>query len=492
MPSSDQPPETGSTARMLEVAARASSGGKGETETREVITQEDGSKIVRVRRRKRVSQAPAALLQSSEEEEKLFHLKLLLWSVVSFVVIGLILLGVFVFQIFAHNSPSRVAEIETAIGEHVQAEVNFKGYRVGRASVNVDSITAQSARPNTYDAKFKGLEFKLNSPQLLLGKLVGTKGYAKEAQITLATPSLTYSDAEAAPLVIPYEHTSLSVDRVNVTWGFDGPQKHRFAINHAEGKFMRRKKGGFQANIRNGLILNSGTLPPVWEQSSLIIDSAGLTINSLRLSDGDVGILSLEGSYERGGPATQDLSANIENLKLQNIHPQLARVVEARISTPKSTDKRSYARLNPVDSSFEITSDFLASESGFVLKHFQFLDYISNKLGSLSQASIVCNKLCQGTITISPTGYQFKDLDLESIANIAITGDLQISADGSLSGDLSVGLPVSDIISNFPHVKRGSVETRRGYVWIPLTLSGTTDLPKDDFAINLEKTVASF
>jgi len=342
---------------------------------------------------------------------------------------------------------------------------------------------AESAHP--YSVEIKNLAVPLKPELLLLGKL---EGDSPSAGFSLLKVNSTFFQNEnlshSETLNLPYSHKNISVENANLIWGNSGKEKHRFSIANAEGKFSKREDQTLQAIMRKGIISNSGTLPPVLDNAIFVFNEDKITIQSLVFGDGDVGKLSLSGEYIKSAEGEQEIACQIEKMQLQNLHPHLKTLLEARITT-----KEGIARISAQNQGFGINGDFQASKSGFVLKNFQFLHDISSQIGSLAQPSANFGKLSQGSIEITEKGYHFSNLNFESISNLALMGDFNVDVDGNASGKLSVGIPVSKIKQAYPEVNETDFKVARGFVWIPTYVSGTVDLPKDDFWNNFKKGV---
>ncbi len=472
---------------MLKVARAKTGNTGGESETREVVVQDDGSKIVRVKRRRKKKTNATNDIISSNEADQAFHLKLLLWFVIGLVALAAVVAGIIFFRIVSLNSSSEIVKLQDSAEKAFIADVSIKGYRVGAKKTKIDhlSISNKTESAHPYSVEIKNISVPLKPELLLLGKL---KGDSPSAGFSLLKVNSAFFQNErlshSANLDLPYTHKNVSVEDANLIWGNSGKEKHRFTISNAEGKFSKRDDQTLQAIMRKGIISNSGTLPPVLSNAIFVFDKDKITIQSLVFGDGDVGKLSLSGEYMKDGEGEQEIECKIEKMQLQNLHPHLKTLLEARITTKKGT-----AKVSAQNQSFSINSDFQASKSGFVLKSFQFLHDISSQIGSLAAPSANFGKLSQGTIEITEKGYHFSNLNFESISNLALMGDFDVDVDGKVSGALSVGIPVSKIKQAYPEVNETDFNVARGFVWIPTNISGTVDLPKDDFWDNFKKEV---
>jgi hypothetical protein len=84
---------------------------------------------------------------------------------------------------------------------------------------------------------------------------------------------------------------------------------------------------------------------------------------------------------------------------------------------------------------------------------------------------------------------ELKDIQLDADGMLRIEGSITVR-EGKLDGELRVGISPS-LIQWLPS-GRGKVfeENRDGYIWTPVRVSGTTDLPQEDLSKRLVQAAA--
>ena len=478
---------------MLKVA-RAKSGGdqSGESETREVVVQDDGSKVVRVRKRVRKNKSATDELLSSEEEEKSFHLKLLLWFVIGLVLLAALIAGLLFFKTLSYNNTSEIGKVHEGIEESMDADVTLRGYRVGVNQANIGDFTANS-RPDSrseYSLQLREIQIPLKPELVLLGRLEGESARAQTGVLKVAKASFLPEVSPLSPIKLPFGHQGLHVENMNFAWGDSPRMKDHIKISGVESKFAYRSGNVIQMIFRGGAITNSGTFPPFLNNAVILMEQQKITVQSLNFGDGEVGEVTLTGEYVKGGEDEQEMGLQIEKVKLENINPVLKGILEARISS--NPDKKGSISINPKANEFKISADFQASDSGFYMQYLPFLDYIYNEIGGLSSAAVSFNRLSQAKLEVTKDGYHFKDVNFESIAKLALRGEFSIALDGALGGELEVGLKLSKLKEYYPKLTGENTTTNRGYVWIPFTLTGTVENPKDNFSKVVRDTFSDY
>jgi len=218
---------------MLKVARAKTGDTAGGSETREIVVQDDGSKIVRVKRRRKKKTNATNDIISSNEAEQAFHLKLLLWFVIGLAALAAVVAGIIFFRVVSLNNPSEITKLQDSAEKAFIADVSIKGYRVGAQKAKVDYISiqnkAESAHP--YSVEIKNLAVPLKPELLLLGKL---EGDSPSAGFSLLKVNSTFFQNEnlshSETLNLPYSHKNISVENANLIWGNSGKEKHRFSI----------------------------------------------------------------------------------------------------------------------------------------------------------------------------------------------------------------------------------------------------------------------
>jgi len=460
--------------RVAQAKARGSSTSE-ESESREVIVQEDGTKVVKVRRKKRKSNSSNELLSSSEAE-KTMHLKLLIFSLIGMVAIALILGGLIAFKTAYYNNPSHIEKLKTSISQRTQSHAELKGFRVSSSSSLCDRLFLEAPlNGNTsYHLDLRKTQLPLNPFSLIKGSFEGTKATADYALLTLENKTIPAPQAGQPDSDFLFTHSGLSIQNANLSIG-NPHSKSSLKVLEANAKIMKRENGT-QVLLRNGKLRNGRTLPPYLESASIFKQEKTITLQNFLLGDGDVGTLGLTGQMDYATRDVFELNAKVEKLKLEKLHPNLGAVIDGRISSQSG-----HFLLDTTSGEYEMETSFTCSESGFVLKFFAFLKHINERMGSVNSSYTSFAKIAEGTLTLTNEAYHFTDLNLLSISEIAVRGDLTVGLNSSLSGDLKIGIPPSKIAISYPNVDTDDLTSEQGFVWIPISVYGTTKIPEDNF-----------
>jgi len=473
MPESDKDVERLSSERMLRAAERKS-GSQG-SETREVITQEDGTKIVRVRKRKRKSNVDSDSLTNSDDK---LNMRLFLGIIISLVVLSIVGIGFLSFRVVSLNKPSEINRLTETANTTFVTDTEIKGYRLGYNKVKVSQfvIKENETSPIGYKLQINSIKAPIDPYQLFLGKLSGGLAQASSAVLEVS-PNFINQPVFSNKWESSYSHDSLSIDSLDIILG----ESKKSKVAGANATFTKKDKS-LIFTLREGALIGSGAFPSVLEKGRIHFDEDKISVESLVFNDGDSGKIALSGDIYNG--KEQALDYKIEGLSLERMNNFLGEIISARINSDSGR-----AHFNFEEGTYTLSSDFRSSVRGVTLKRFLFLIDIKETFGMVDRAELSFLDEARGRLTISNDGYRLHDLNLYNAPNLRVQGEVNVDLKGKLSGQLSVGFSVSKITSAFPNIDRSKLSVIGGFVFIPATLSGTTNIPKDDFFTNLRKIV---
>ncbi len=454
-------------------------------ETREVIVQEDGTKVVRVRRKKRKSSTNDELLSTAEDEKK-SYVKLLLISLAAFATIAIILLGIFFFKIAYYNNPDFITNLENAFSKKLHSNVQLNGFRLGPTNSIIRKVTITS-NTNEYPF-FKGeiskLSFSHKPETVIFGGISGGDSHGQSANFIFdydEPVEVKKINVRQDDFSIPFGHKSLGISEANISFSSarNAPQ-----IKDVGLRFLIRSDDKMQVFLKSGRVENFPNLPSTLESAIIVNDGEELDIKSIKLSNGSVGIIDINGEYSKLTRLPQTLNADFKNMRLETLHKNLSEIMEARVNSEKGT-----LEISPEAKVFALNADLQMANVGFSLKNFKFLEDIGEKLGALSYSYVRFLDSTDVSIKIDKEGYTFSNIDFEKKGNLSLLGEFHISNDGTLNGQLKVGLPTSKILREYPEVQRESLTTNKGYSWFDVTLFGNTQEPRDDFSQKFDAVV---
>jgi len=326
-----------SASDMVEAAHSnaVSSSGKPK-ETREVIVQDDGTKVVKVRRRKRKSSSADALLATGEDE-KTNYLKTLLITLSAILLTLAILAGIFFFKIAFFNSPDHITKLEDSLSKKLVSTVDIQGYRVGPTNTALNKVVIESGASNSpyLRAELKDIKLAHRLETVILGKFNGNEATAQKGTLVVDyhkdIPEVISPDTDRT-FYDSYKHKDLEIAEAFITLG-DPAKPKSLRINNAKAKLLIRADDNIQTFLRDGIIENLPGLPKKLETAIIVNDRDELVVQTLKLSNAGIGNLEIKGRFSKLTRLPQLLSANFENLRLESLDEHLAEIMEVRVNS---------------------------------------------------------------------------------------------------------------------------------------------------------------
>jgi hypothetical protein len=243
-------------------------------------------------------------------------------------------------------------------------------------------------------------------------------------------------------------------------------------------------EGGWAIDLDGGGLHWPGTPAMELSQARLIYksgfnsgDSAESILRSARLLLKTGGQTTLSGQWSRNN--TGEFHAQLENV---TIHPFLPEWWQARLQGSLQGTLH-YAKTSqnlPGEISGEIRL------TGGKLEALPLLSQLDSFLG-VPRFRQVPLKTATTRILRTATRTEFKDLDLDADGLLRIQGTLAIE-DSQLKGTLKLGIS-SALLQWLPgSPTKIFAESRDGYVWAPLNVSGSVDHPVEDLSARLANT----
>jgi len=455
-------------------------------ESREVVVRKDGSKVVKVRRRKRKSQAPADVLQRSEEQTKKFYIKLTLILIGVGIFASLAFGLIFFFKVAYFNSPNYITELENGLKSKLRSEVKLEGYRLGPTASVIDKVSLLSNKSSIGEVslELKNLQLSHRPESVVFGRLTGEDAQAEEGtlhlQLTKGQDELVQSQSNLEPK-IQYDYQSLNIEKANVL--IEGAQSgESLSVKDASSRVLLREDGLLQTFIRNGTMVNTPGLPKLLNSAIIIHHEDSYEVKALKLGNGSTGLLSISGNITKDLTDTQILKCDFDQLRIEESNDKVADLMEACVSSEGGT-----LTMNSASQHYTIAADVSLSAAGFSLKGFEFLSSFAELFGDFSYPYVAFRTRNKVSLDINKERYAFKNIYFEQQGLLAISGEIHISFEGALSGKIKVGIPTAKIAKQYPELDVKHLEDSRGYLWFDTTLSGTTLIPRDDFKEEFNK-----
>ncbi|MES2476253.1 MAG: hypothetical protein V4640_10765 [Verrucomicrobiota bacterium] len=478
MPDAPSEPEKYSIDEMM---SRLTAPASEDSSKGELVTRADGSQAMRVRKRKRRSSQP--IKERAERNRRVRMVQ------VSAALILLLLAGVAIAAgvVYANSKPFR-ENLVAKIAQSTGAETDLNTFRMNPRTANSGKLTLNWPQGNVLETlNLRGLSAEI-FPASFLGKAFsGEQIKVDEASLTLRLPSpgelKRATPASQGSLPIRFHRYRTPVFNLTLA-GNDGPL---LRLNRAEATFSQETVAGKpQLSLYRGDLALPGW-PKLRMDRALIEFRDGQTdIIGMRLMHGseDTGALSLSG---RIAPYTADRSSSLdvglENFQLSGlIGPDFANLISGRVDSIPSA-KSNYLSFQPhPDSSPALEVAFSVSPlSGIEIRSLPFLVTLSHLLDEDDWfEKPLFDSDATGVLRRENGIISLHNLNLESKGRLILRGDLSVSANQALTGQLRVGLPDSMIPKTSP-LKTIVTPAADGYEWFTLKISGTPAAPVDNF-----------
>jgi hypothetical protein len=414
----------------------------------ELVIRPDGSRAIKVRKRKRRSHQPHKEMLKKTRRARMIQVAgaLLLLLMAAFTVGSAI--------VYSNSAPFREGIIRM-IRETAGAEVQLEEFRVNPSNAVAGRLVLKWPEGGILrDLTVRGVSASI-APAFFLGKSIqGEEVNSSEGTLNLGTPSFPNAPAppKTAEKPSPIHFKRYAIPRLSVRMG--DPARPSASLFESEASYQMDSQNG-----RPQLLLNRGQIHlPGWpkirmDRAYIEFRDREIDIVGMRLLDesDNRGILELVGTvspYATDRPSTVDV--RMESFLLSGIvGPDLGQLFTGRIDS-QSKVKSNYLAFTPgSEAGVTLVVTFRnALNSSLEMQAFPFLTHLSLMLGDNWFEQPVFENEATGTLRRQGAMVALEDLHLEQRARMALRGNLTLAADRRLDGTLAVGLPETMIKSS--------------------------------------------
>jgi len=447
----------------------------------ELVTRADGTQAIKVRKRKRRSTQPKKEAAKRASRLRAFQ--------VSSVVILMILAGIMFggFIIYANSSAYRkkiISKFNTGTGANIsfqQLQISPTGMVARGAglewpegsllkSLSLTEIRAQSLMGGVIGSRWSVNEISAANGKLVLAPRVGGQ------------PVRYFPDAGTSPISVD----RLAVDNLDILMGDATTPSLR--LQKTEGSFY---PGGGEKAPSLRLFRGEMHVPewPVFRMDRALLDFKGdrVDIVSMRLFHelDNLGNIELAGSFDPSGTGReQSLEVKLNSFNMNGIAgPSLGHLVAGRVDSrevPGGRNELSFSSSNPagrLQVAFSSSSNSLPR-----LNNFSFLRKLSQLTDNPWFLDPLFHDGCTGILHRENGTVGISELVILSKTQLKVTGDLSLGQNEVLSGTLEVGLPEATVAGGRnPALAKVFKDTKDGFRWVTLKISGTSSRPIDNF-----------
>ena len=487
MPSESPEPENYSISEMMDRLKERSSGDPSQGE---LVTRADGTRAIKVRKRKRRSEQPE---RDSVKRSKRLHALQLVVVLVLVAILALAAAGV----LFYFNGSAYRNRILGLVSSATGATADVSQFRVTPIGANARTLNLVWPEQNVLKSlSLNGVSAQLNTSSFLGQPWSGDEMTATSGELVLGGPA-----ADGGPLGgddSPPRFRFTRFRSPDMTVLFGDPAKPAIRVAKSEISFYPQSPNDrAEMRITGGSLELGGGLPSFTvDRGYFGFAGRQIEVVGLRLEDPT----DPRGVVELSGPITPFASTRVSTLDIEKVENfpiehlvglDLGQVFSGRIESREVLNSN-FVSFNP--GSLGSTRFVLAFRGGFssqlTLARLPFLYELSRILNDKGYEVLGIDSGASGVLRYTAGGWVIDELRLESKSRMAIRGSLVIGQDKTLSGNLEVGLPTRQITAFLSQLDSSFSQPREDMRWIDVRISGTTAAPQDDFGKRLVSTAA--
>lgn len=448
----------------------------------ELVTRADGTQAIKVRKRKRRSTQPHKEAAKKASRLRAFQ--------VSSAVILLILIGVMSggLIIYANSVPYR-KKILSRFNSGTGANVQFHQMQVSPTGTTANGAILEWPEGNL----IKSLSLSRVRAHALMGGAIGSRWAVKE--ISADSGQLVIGSQQGGqPLRYfpkPTGASPVSVERLailNLSVLFGKPESPSLQLIKTEGSFYPESNNGEpSARLFRGEMHVPGWPMFRVDRALMEFHQNEVELVSLRLSHelDNTGNIELSGKFNPSETATeQGVKVKMNSFNMNGIAgDRLGHLVAGRVDSreiPTIKNQLSFSASKPAG---QLQVAFTSSPNTLPrLNNFSFLRKLSQLTDNPWFLDPLFHDGCTGVLHRENATVRISDLSLLSKSQLNVTGELSLDKDETLTGTLSVGLPESTVAGGRnPALAKVFKDSRDGFRWVTLKISGTGGTPLDNF-----------
>lgn len=447
----------------------------------ELVTRSDGSQAIRVRKRKRRSTQPQKERAVRDRRVRIVQIS----AAFLLVLVAALVVGAGI--IYANSKPFRDKLVDN-IARTSGATPDLQTFRMNPQTSNSGGLTLTWPTGNVLDTlKLRTLVAEI-SPASFLGKtFFGDDVTISESSLRIRLPQpgakLRAVPAPSGPPPIHFKHYRTS----NFSLELAGQDTTVLRLARSEASFSMDTVNG---TPRLSLFRGDLGIPgwPKFRLDRAFVEMRGKEIEIIDMGlhdeSDDSGSLNLSGTISPYQPnLVSNLAISLHAFPLSGLlGPTFGNLISGRIDTEPSAKSNYLSFKATHDSEPAMEIAFASSAgSGIEIRRFPFLVTLSQMLDEDAwYEKPLFDSDAKGVIHHQNGNTSLRDLNLQSKGRMTLRGDLAMTGNQALSGNLRVGLPES-MIPKSSALRKMLSPAEDGFRWISLKISGTTAAPVDNF-----------
>lgn len=438
-------------------------------ETRETVTREDGSKVVRVRRR------GSRKKKSSRDESDLLRNKVMA-MVISVVIVlgGGAVFGFYLFQNARLNSPDYAKGVAEKLGAYTGAEVSFNGLDVGLTKVKSREVRAiwgeQGVGRELTLSKIGG---DVSAKSFIFGRLGGQTMSAASGRMIVNQPPRLLGGDYGAKIPQTLAYANFRCENLDVFFGSPSETNFKLLGTKASLEFTGESEskiffqnGEFKASMFPEMTIQQGLIN--FYRNRTVLDSL-----VLRAPDG-IGELMFSGTVLRPNQSERSLKLKITRTLAE--HLTNAGMVSVIKNMRISDDEAVYHVKN--DGSWVMDVNGVAE--GFDLTALPIMGNLGILLNDNNLSVTAFNEETQVRLKVSPDGIEVGNIASERRGVLALKVACKVDKNKKLDGTIRVGISPRYVNRETFGAKDTFSKLEGSYYWAEVKISGDTDDPRDN------------
>lgn len=455
----------------------------------ELLTRDDGSQVLRVKKRKRRSHQPHKEEAKRRQRQKVMRIG------IAFMVLSTIVVGSLLTLLY-YNSNAFREGLRVKIASWCASDVELSAININPESGSISKVVMTWPEGNYLRRlQVDGVVAHIDPSSFFTGIWGGSSVESQQAQLSLAPPvsgkpkrgSSIASDAD-----FPFSFSNYRCSRLTVKT-LDGNQSTFFTISDTDAT-LTKSALGCDLRLVGGRVSILGLEPLKLDRASMMISEQEVKVDSFRLQhpDSDDGFMRFSETVQLYGSQNARMKVELSEFPTVGLFGHhVGEFISGAVSSTRDLDdsflKFSMARLQD----YEFIADFVGSEKHpLKLSKLPFLDELSRELKSQDFANFIFQKKAAGQYKRNFEGFEIRNLRFEERGLWVVTGSISVK-DEQLSGLINVGI-ASDVLLR-PGTTRAMqtlfAQSRDGYRWHDVKLSGTVQTPTDSFAQSLKNAI---
>jgi len=446
-----------------------------------LVTREDGTQAIRVRKRKRRSEQPAKERAKRQKRVRAIQIT----AGLSLGVLGLLAAGGAL--VYANTSSYRTRLLDK-LNEATGSRAGVSQFRV--TPTGADALELDLQWPETSCLKklaLRNVEADLHPKSFFGGGWSGDEVLAQTAELNIGSPRETFSSIPSTSAEPFFRFERIRSPKAAILIGDSANPS--VTVRDCEISFYPKNTSG-----RPELRMNRGTVSfgkdfPVFplDRSLMVFNGNQLDLVALRLnaSDHPQSTLQLSGSISATGeprPATMDVkfaSFPLEQLAGRD----LGRFVSGAVDSREASTVNFLTFIPGQPDSYRFSASWAGGgDSPLKMAELPCFSELARLIGDGWFIAPAFDGACGGTLRLEKTAVRFDDLDLHAKSRLRVTGSIMAGKDKALSGHLRLGIPSSFALADESgRLHRLLSAENEGFRWVDVEVSGTVTKPVDDF-----------